>query len=363
MSYPGDSLSREQRIRKQAELQALYNALSNLRDRELSYIEASAAVPELSINQTNQIRHRIVAIEDELLAVSGEEDSSETFAHRFYREGFEAELAGDSDKAIKLYKKADRYDHQDAEMAIRSLRYRIKRERTIPRDLQAWLPPPAHNLRNRLMVGVAAVLICTPLAIIIFYRGSFFQTSSDIAVELTATYTVTPTPVAVQLIVPDTPTPFPTFTSTPLPLPSVPRLPTPTALATTVNTATTTPPPTPTMALLPAPKIIGPRDGLVWLDGAVVFELEPVDLQLDDLYCLNTLRGLDSTNTENWSYPPTGNEKPIIAIQANVFRVAQVQGMQCIIWSAAIGRGNCEHIISESTSERVIGLPRVCNLN
>ncbi|MCB0171686.1 MAG: hypothetical protein KDI62_10265 [Anaerolineae bacterium] len=362
MSHTGDSLSREQRIRKQAELQALYNALSNLRDRELSYIEASAAIPELSINQTNQIRHRIVAIEGELLAASGEEDTSDTFAHRFYREGFEAELAGDGDKAIKLYKKADRYDHQDAEMAIRSLRYRIKRERNIPRDLQAWLPPPAHNLRNRLIVGVAAVLICTPLAIFIFYRGSSPQTS-PIAGELTATLTLTPTPVAVQLIVPDTPTPLPTFTSTPLPLPSVPPLPTPTALSTTVDTATPTPPPTPTVVFMPAPKIIGPRDGLVWLDGAVVFEFEPVDLQPDDLYCLNTLRGLDNTYTENWSYPPTGNEKPIIAIQANVLRVAQVQGMQCIIWSAAIGRGNCDNIISDSTSERVIGLPRVCDLN
>lgn len=362
MSHPGDSLSREQRIRKQAELQALYTALSNLRDRELSYIEAAAAVPELSINQTNQIRHRIVAIEGELLAASGEEDTSDTFAHRFYREGFEAELAGNSDKAIKLYKKADRYDHQDAEMAIRSLRYRIKRERTIPRDLQAWLPPPAHNLRNRLIVGVAAVLICTPLAIFVFYRGSSIETSPNIAAELTATLTLTPTPVAVQLIVPDTATPFPTFTSTPLPLPSVPSLPTPTARS-TVDVGTSTPTPMPTVILLPAPKIIGPRDGLVWLDGAVVFEFEEANLQPDELYCLNTLRGLDSTNTENWSYPPTGNEKPIIPIQANVFRVAQVQGMQCIIWSAGIGRGDCENIISEMTSERVIGLPRVCDLN
>ncbi|MCB0193065.1 MAG: hypothetical protein KDJ65_14065 [Anaerolineae bacterium] len=354
----GDSLSREQRIRKQAELQSLYNALANLRDRELTYMEASASVPDLSINQTNQIRHRIEALESQLIAQ--EEESSETFAHRFYREAFEAELAGDYDKAIKLYKKADRYDHQDADAALRSLRYRVKRGRNIPRDLQAWLPPPAHNLRNRLIVGVAAVLICTPLAVFIFYRGNSTEQPQNIAQEPTATFTVTTTPVSVQLIVPNTATPLPTFTATPIPLPSD----TPLAVSIDIEaTDTATPIATPTVNLRPALKIVGPRDGLVWLDGAVVFEFEQVDLASDELYCLNTLRGLDSTNTENWSYPPTASEEPFIPIQAHVFRVAQIQGMQCIVWSAGIGQGDCDHIISEVTADRVIGLPRVCDIN
>lgn len=356
MSFTGDSLSREQRIRKQAELQSLFNSLANLRERELSYMEASAAVPELSVNQTNQIRHRIQALESQLIT---DEESSETFAHRFYREAFEAELAGDSDKAIKLYKKADRYDHQDAEAAIRSLRYRLKRSRTVPGNLQAWLPPTAPNLRNRLIVGVAAVLICTPLAAIIFYWGNSTTPPQNVAQEPTATFTLTVTPVAVQLILPDTPTPQPTFTATPLPLPTN----TPLAVATEVlATDTATPSPSPTPNLRPSLNIIGPRDGLVWLDGAVVFEFEDVDLDNDELYCLNTLRGLDSTNTENWSYPPTSSEKPFIPVQAQVFRVAQIQGIQCVVWSAGIGQGSCDNIISEITTERVIGMPRVCDI-
>ena len=356
MSFTGDSLSREQRIRKQAELQSLFNSLANLRERELSYMEASAAVPELSINQTNQIRGRIQALESELTT---EEESSETFAHRFYREAFEAEVTGDNDKAIKLYKKADRYDHQDAEAAIRSLRYRLKRSRNVPGNLQTWLPPATPNLRNRLIVGVAAVLICTPLAAIIFYWSNSAGSPQNIAQEPTATFTMTVTPVAVQLILPDTPTPQPTFTATPLSVPTNTPLPIPTAV---VATDTVTPTPSPTRNLRPSLKIVGPRDGLVWLDGAIVFEFEAVDLDNDEFYCLNTLRGLDSTNTENWSYPPTSSENPFIPIQANIFRIAQIQGIQCVVWSAGIGQGSCDNIISEVTAERVIGMPRVCDI-
>jgi hypothetical protein len=114
--------------------------------------------------------------------------------------------------------------------------------------------------------------------------------------------------------------------------------------------------------LIPAPKLIGPRDGLVWNDGAIVFEFEPLDLADDELYCLNTLRGYDATNTENWSYPPTGNDQPFIPVQAHVFRVARSQDIRCIIWSAAIGKNTCENIISANTAKRVIGLPRPCDI-
>lgn len=81
----------------------------------------------------------------------------------------------------------------------------------------------------------------------------------------------------------------------------------------------------------------------------------------DELYCLNRMRGYDITNTENWSHEPRGSKKPAVAVEANVFRVARAQGMRCIVWSAAIGQGSCDNIISESTEERVIGLPRPCD--
>ena len=49
-----------------------------------------------------------------------------------------------------------------------------------------------------------------------------------------------------------------------------------------------------------------------------------------------------------------------ISIEAHVFRIAKTEGMQCIVWSGAIGKGSCSNIISKSTEERMIGLPRVC---
>jgi hypothetical protein len=107
--------------------------------------------------------------------------------------------------------------------------------------------------------------------------------------------------------------------------------------------------------------VLEPKNGLVWLDGTIVFEFAQMDLAYGELYCLNTLRGFDKTLTENWSFPATGSKKPSIPIEANVFRVAKVQGMQCIIWSAAIGKESCDNIISQSSEERVIGLPRPCD--
>jgi hypothetical protein len=101
---------------------------------------------------------------------------------------------------------------------------------------------------------------------------------------------------------------------------------------------------------------------MVWLDGAVVFEFQEMDLAEDELYCLNTLRGFDKSGTENWSFPPTGNKRPAIPIEANTIRVAKDQDMRCIVWSASIGKGSCQNIISHSTEERVIGLPQPCHI-
>jgi hypothetical protein len=100
---------------------------------------------------------------------------------------------------------------------------------------------------------------------------------------------------------------------------------------------------------------------MVWLDGALVFEFETMDLAEDELYCLNTLRGFDKNNAENWSFPPTGNKEPAIPVDANVIRVAKAQDMRCIVWSAGIGKGSCETLISQRTEERIIGLPQPCN--
>ena len=70
----------------------------------------------------------------------------------------------------------------------------------------------------------------------------------------------------------------------------------------------TPPPPTVTPTELAekiAPLVIGPKDGLVWGDGAIVFEFEDMNIPEDELYCLNTrCSGYDNTLTENWSHPP-----------------------------------------------------------
>ncbi len=117
---------------------------------------------------------------------------------------------------------------------------------------------------------------------------------------------------------------------------------------------------TPTLPLRTAPKIIDPPNGLVWKDGAVVFEFENLNLAHDELYCLATLRGYDESLTERWSFPPTGGIKPAIPVKAKVFHIAKTQGIRCIVWSAYIGRGTCESIISHRTEERIIGLPQPC---
>lgn len=348
-----DVHSREQRLRKQAELQRFTLNLANLRKQEASYIEVSAAIPELLLNQINETRREIRSIEEELLTLNDESIRSQ--ARQFYTEAFEAELNGDIDKAIKLYRNAARYNHADAGQALRSLRYNLKMTKTRAATARVWTPPaPVISSRGRLLVGLTAgsILILTGIFII--------QTYLIVPPEIAALPTATFTPPTVILIIPATATPtstlLPTATATSTPSATFTITPVPTKVTPTL-VPSRTPVPTPR----PAPKIIGPQNYLVWLDGAIVFEFEDMGLADDELYCLNTLKGFDKTNTENWSYPPTGNSKPRIPIDANVIRVAKTQGMQCIIWSASIGKNSCDNIISQRTEERMIGLPQPCN--
>ncbi|MFC1975821.1 hypothetical protein ACFLXQ_05445, partial [Chloroflexota bacterium] len=92
-------------------------------------------------------------------------------------------------------------------------------------------------------------------------------------------------------------------------------------------------------------------------------EFEDLDLPYNELYCLNSMRGYDETNTENWSHPAIGSKRPSIPIYASVFRIAKIQGIQCVIWSASIGVDSCDNIVSESTTERMIGLPQACDFD
>lgn len=347
-----DVHAREQRLRKQAELQSLFLNLANLRKQEATYIEASAGLPEFLVRQITELRQEIRAVEDELLTLNDE--TIKTPARQFYREAFEAELNGDYDKAIKLYKSASHYNHPDAGVAIRSVRYARKVAQNKAAGVgRTWSPPAStHQTRNRLLIGLAMLLLLILVGVILMAGGLFAPPPETALLGPTATFTAP----AVILIIPDTATLIPSATPTSTPTSTPTHTPRPTATTETSPTDTPTPAPTPR----PAPRIVGPTNNMVWLDGAVVFEFGTVDLAYDELYCVNTLRGFDKTNTENWSFPPTGNKEPTIAIEANVFRVAKAQDMRCIVWSGSIGKGSCENIISHSTEERVIGLPQPC---
>lgn len=346
-----DIHSREQRLRKRAELQSLNLDLANLRKQEASYIEVSAAIPELLVHQVKEQRLKIQQVEDELLALSDAATLSQ--GRQFYREAFEAEQANDLDKALKLYRSAARASHLDAEAAGRSVRYRIRgsKGKTVTAGA-GW--ESVSQTQKRWLIGLIVILVLVLLLALAINGVSTWSTRDAVAVQITLTATFTPP--AVNLIIPETPTPTPT--EIPTSLPTVPPTLTPTPIPT--QAILPTPIPTPLPTLRPAPRVLEPKDGLVWLDGTIVFEFAQMDLAYDELYCLNTLRGFDKTLTENWSFPATGSKKPAIPIEANVFRVAKIQGMQCIVWTAAIGKENCDNLISQSSEERVIGLPRPC---
>lgn len=360
-----EKLSREQRLRKEAQLQSLYIKLGSLRDREASYITASANIPYALLGQISEAQQDIQLLETEL--AEPDDNSTEARGCRFYREAVEAETIGDFAKAGKLYKSAARYSHQDGNAAARSIRYKVKAQKLKEAAAeQDWLATSAGRSKQRMLLGFVVILILILVVIFAFSSGS--STEFQQAVAADPTRLVSPTLPVVQLIIPDTPTPLPILTATPSPVPVV-MVDTPQVVATSppqtlLPTHTHTPPPAPTRTPVPAlkaaPKIVGPKDGLVWNAGAIVFEFQEADLAYDEIYCLNTIRGYDSTGTENWSYAPTGSQKPSVVIEANVFHVAKTLGMKCVTWSAGIGKGTCENIVSQTTVPRVIGLPRPC---
>jgi len=349
--------NREQRLRKQAELQSLYINLATLRKQEATY---SSIVPELLTNQINDIRQEIRRTEKGLLDLDTEFINAS--GRKLYWQGFEAELANDLNKAHRLYKGAGRYAYPDAEAASQSVRH-LTKVSAKNRHPQIWTPLPERTPQNYLLMGLAtSLLILLVLGILWGYSSSIIvQSPPNIVTQTFAT--ITATPMDVVLIVPDTPTPLPTSTSTFTPTETY--TPTPNNRVTSVpisvvETSTPTPIPIPTATLKPAPKIIGPRDGLVWLAGAIVFEFETYPIAEDEVYCLNGLKGYDNTKTENWSFPNVSNKRPSIAIEENVFQVAQAQEIRCIIWNASIGKYSCDNIISEDTETRIIGIPGPC---
>lgn len=348
-------LSREQRIRKEAQLQSLYTSLASYREREATYIGAAATIPEVLVNQINETRRDITHIEGELFTLAGQAAQSQ--ARDFYRQALDAELAGDFDEAVKRYRSAARYGHADANPALRSTRYRMRQAKRKP--ISNWMPSPVRQSRNRLLMGLAALtIIFLIIAAFVVERRLPVEPQSMAVIAPAATPTISPTP---ELIVPYTATPLLVDTQTP---PGPPVTPEPTNTPQSIPTAipsTDISTPTISPTLRPAPRIIDPKDGMVWGDGAVVFEFAKTDLADNELYCLSTMRGYDISNTENWSHPPRGNKVPYITVEANVFRVARSQGMRCVVWSAYIARDTCEGIVSEITAERVIGLPRPCD--
>ncbi|GEM_PF-1458671 len=350
---PANAYSREHKLRKEAELQSLHLDLASLRKQESTYIVAFAAVPDLLVNQIIEIRREIRHVEDELLALHVE--SIQIPAREFYWQAFEAELANDLERAVKLYKNASRHPYPDAESAVQSVRHFIRTTKDKPALI--WLPARVQESRRPWLVGLVILLALCFVIVFIFSSQIFSPPTESVVVESTVTLTLTLTP-SIILIVPNTPTSFPTNTPTVTPT----RKPTSTPTKTPRPTITPTESPTSAPTLRPAPRIIGPKDGLVWEDGAIIFQFSDLQFKNDELYCLNNLRGFDDTNTENWSYPPVGNENSSIPIEANVFRVAKTQGIKCIVWSASIGKSSCDNIISKNTEARVIGMPRPCDL-
>ncbi len=362
-----ETLSREQRLRKEAQLQTLYINLANLRDREASYISTSANIPDALLGQINEAQQNIQMLETEL-AEPGD-NSTEARGRQFYREAVEAETTGDLNKAGKLYKSAARYAHQDGNAGARSVRYKIRAEKLrAAATEQDWLATPKGRSKQRILLGFVVILILILVVIFAFSNGSSIKFQQ--AVAASPTLLVSPTLPVVQLIIPNTPTPLPIPTATPSPPPPSATatdtlqvvVTSPTQPPDIVDTPSPTPTRTPVPPLKPAPVIIGPKDGLVWKDGAVVFEFQETDLAYDELYCVNTLRGFDAAGAENWSNAPVGSKNRTIAIEANVFHVAKSLGMKCVTWSAGIGKGTCDNLVSYTTVERVIGLPRPCEV-
>ncbi len=351
-----DILSREQRLRKEAELQSLYTSLSNLRDRESSYINNSAPIPQLFLNQIEEMREKINRVEGEILTLEGEQ-AERPSSQSLYQQAVEAELSGNTSAAIKLYKKAGRHKHPDAHAAGRSIRYRLKQAKQKSASTPTWIPNSSNRPIGRILLGLI-VLLFIALAIALFLRFRLPSLSQDTA-DIIPTATPSPTFASI-LTSPSNSTSTSTMTRIPTPSGTpLPPSPTPTATSTSTPTDTSTPTPTPT--LRPPPQIIGPKNGLVWGDGTIVFEFADFKLAHDELYCINILRGYDDTLTENWSYNSIGRKTPYVPLEANPFHVAKAQGIECVVWSAFIGQSTCDNPISQNTEERIIGLPHPCD--
>lgn len=344
--------TREQQLRKQAELQTSFASLANLRTHEASYIENSIEIPEVLLRQIDKTRQEIHEVIESLIDLKDE--TTQPPGYSFYQMAFAEELAGNLAKAAKLYRSAARHKHPDAGAAIQSVRYRLRISNNSSLiAVWSWSP------RNLLLISLTMILLVLGLLVVLMVAGRPPK-QEPFAIKIEAT--ARPTLPLVVVIVPNTATPTPTATSTPTLLPSHTPTPVPT-ITPSSQPVEIIPAPgfsTPTLSLRTAPKIIDPPNGLVWKDGAVVFEFENLNLAHDELYCLATLKGYDESLAERWSFPPTGGVKPAIPVKAKVFHIAKTQGIRCIVWSAYIGRGTCESIISHRTEERIIGLPQPC---
>ena len=358
-----DVNTREQRLRKQAELQSLHINLASLRKQEASYISASAFVPKILGHQINEMRRDIKKIERELLAL--QPNLEDATGRKFYWNAFEAELANDFKQANKLYRNASRHNYPDAEAAVQSTRHALKSVKNDKPDVIWSYYTPVATGRKGMMIGFVILLMILLIGLFVISFNSFnsrFLTDEPPDTISEVISTATPTSITIIQIIPDTATPLPTPTVTPTPVDTATPTPTdsPIIIVATEPLATDTPTPTPTRTLRSPPKIIGPKDGLVWGDGAIVFEFEDLKLAYDELYCLVDLKGFDKKDTENWSYPTIGNKHPHIPVEAHIFRIARAQGIRCVTWKANIGKNSCANVISEDTEVRVIGIPQPC---
>ncbi|MDM8521556.1 hypothetical protein QUF64_16040 [Anaerolineales bacterium HSG6] len=351
---------REQRLRKQAELQSMHINLASLRKQEASYISASALVPEILVNQINEVRNEIKKVERDLLAL--QPNLEDETARKLYWDAFDAELANDFKQANKLYRNASRYNYPDAEAAIQSTRHALKAVK-VGNTATIWSYTPVASERKGVVIGFVILLMVLLVGLLVISFSNRILTAKppDTIAEVIIS-TATPTSITIIQIIPDTATPLPTPTMTATPLDTATATPTdsPIVIVATEPVATDTPTSTPTRSLRNSPKIIGPRDGLVWGDGAIVFEFEDLELADDELYCLIDLKGFDKRDTENWSYPTIGSKRSYIPVDAHIFRIAKTQGIRCITWKANIGKNSCANVISQDTEVRVIGMPQPC---
>ena len=204
--------AREQRLRKQAELQSLQRQLVNLRSaqQEESYISSQAVIPPQLTQQIDKARQQIEAVEDELITLG--DKTVDSRGRQFYREAFKAELGEDNDKALKLYKQASRNSYADASAALRSLRYRLKVSKP---KTAAWASIAADRPKTRFPWAVIVTLLIFVLIFTLVlnnYLPQFDNSAvvSEVTVFLTTTATHTPLPPTI--IVPATATRTPTGT-------------------------------------------------------------------------------------------------------------------------------------------------------